>query len=88
MAQEEPAEDESLKGPRRRAGTSTSSFGVSKREGHDAVPYTHLRAHATVLDLVCRLLPDKKNSYTQLAAHHTVLYLVMRHLLYEQFTET
>ena len=39
MAQEEPAEDESLKGPRRRAGTSTSSFGVSKREGHDASVY-------------------------------------------------
>ena len=39
MAQEEPSEDESLKGPRRRAGTSTSSFGVSKREGHDASVY-------------------------------------------------
>tara|TARA_B110000444_G_scaffold259679_1_gene304196 strand:- start:16335 stop:17291 length:957 start_codon:yes stop_codon:yes gene_type:complete len=39
MAQEEPVEDESLKGPRRRAGTSTSSFGVSKREGHDASVY-------------------------------------------------
>ena len=39
MAQEEPAEDESLKGPRRRASTSTSSFGVSKREGHDASIY-------------------------------------------------
>jgi len=39
MAQEEPVEDESLKGPRRRASTSTSSFGVSKREGHDASVY-------------------------------------------------
>ena len=34
--------------------------------GHDngqqtvAVSYTHLRAHETVLDLVCRLLPEKK----------------------------
>ena len=29
---------------------------------HDAqaVSYTHLRAHETVLDLVCRLLLDKK----------------------------
>ena len=26
------------------------------------VSYTHLRAHATVLDLVCRLLLEKKNS--------------------------
>ena len=25
------------------------------------VSYTHLRAHETVLDLVCRLLLDKKN---------------------------
>ena len=27
---------------------------------HIAVSYTHLRAHETVLDLVCRLLLDKK----------------------------
>ena len=26
----------------------------------EAVSYTHLRAHETVLDLVCRLLLDKK----------------------------
>ena len=29
-----------------------------------AVSYTHLRAHETVLDLVCRLLLEKKNSIT------------------------
>ena len=28
--------------------------------GHPAVSYTHLRAHETVLDLVCRLLLEKK----------------------------
>src|SRR5665811_684089 len=28
--------------------------------GADAVSYTHLRAHETVLDLVCRLLLEKK----------------------------
>ena len=28
--------------------------------GHRAVSYTHLRAHETVLDLVCRLLLEKK----------------------------
>ena len=39
MAREAPEEDESLKGPRRRANTSTSAFGVSKREGHDASVY-------------------------------------------------
>ena len=29
--------------------------------GVKAVSYTHLRAHETVLDLVCRLLLEKKN---------------------------
>ena len=29
----------------------------------DAVSYTHLRAHETVLDLVCRLLLEKKKKY-------------------------
>ena len=33
----------------------------------DAVSYTHLRAHETVLDLVCRLLLEKKK------LHHTTL---------------
>ena len=28
--------------------------------GSDPVSYTHLRAHETVLDLVCRLLLEKK----------------------------
>ena len=31
---------------------------------HDAVSYTHLRAHETVLDLVCRLLLEKKKRET------------------------
>ena len=29
-----------------------------------SVSYTHLRAHETVLDLVCRLLLEKKTHYT------------------------
>ena len=33
----------------------------------NAVSYTHLRAHETVLDLVCRLLLEKKKTNT----HHT-----------------
>ena len=33
-----------------------------------AVSYTHLRAHETVLDLVCRLLLEKKNKQQQ---YHT-----------------
>ena len=31
----------------------------------NAVSYTHLRAHETVLDLVCRLLLEKKKNTTQ-----------------------
>ena len=31
--------------------------------GLAAVSYTHLRAHETVLDLVCRLLLEKKKYY-------------------------
>ena len=30
--------------------------------GAGPVSYTHLRAHETVLDLVCRLLLEKKNT--------------------------
>ena len=47
---------------------------VAAREGaaqHRVVPvsYTHLRAHETVLDLVCRLLLAKKNKQ-QLNVEH------------------
>ena len=34
---------------------------VLKKEGSSSVSYTHLRAHETVLDLVCRLLLEKKH---------------------------
>ena len=33
---------------------------VGARVSYSAVSYTHLRAHETVLDLVCRLLLEKK----------------------------
>ena len=33
--------------------------------GMKAVSYTHLRAHETVLDLVCRLLLEKKQQITK-----------------------
>ena len=36
----------------------------------DSVSYTHLRAHETVLDLVCRLLLEKKKNSDK----NTVLY--------------
>ena len=34
--------------------------GYEVERSTDAVSYTHLRAHETVLDLVCRLLLEKK----------------------------
>ena len=43
--------------------------------GHEPVSYTHLRAHETVLDIVCRLLLEKKKhrllvtTYTK--SHHS-----------------
>src|SRR5664280_566648 len=41
--------------PARAAGSP-----VPSRSSASAVSYTHLRAHETVLDLVCRLLLEKK----------------------------
>ena len=38
------------------------------------VSYTHLRAHETVLDLVCRLLLEKKNKSTYKYANETLHY--------------
>ena len=43
-------------------GKNTDMDGKFSLETMDvAVSYTHLRAHETVLDLVCRLLLEKKN---------------------------
>ena len=33
---------------------------IRGKDGYKSVSYTHLRAHETVLDLVCRLLLEKK----------------------------
>ena len=47
----------------------TDNFGLKKfdvtLDGKwlKSVSYTHLRAHETVLDLVCRLLLEKKNTH-------------------------
>ena len=35
--------------------------GLAEISAPGAVSYTHLRAHETVLDLVCRLLLEKQN---------------------------
>ena len=56
--------DRSLRscGERRRLGDLDLGDKDPVIEGDDwAVSYTHLRAHETVLDLVCRLLLEKKN---------------------------
>ena len=39
-------------------------LGVDVAQAVKPVSYTHLRAHETVLDLVCRLLLEKKNTRT------------------------
>ena len=44
--------------------------GGDGAEVKDPVSYTHLRAHETVLDLVCRLLLEKKK--TRIATTETV----------------
>mgnify|MGYP003381609631 CR=1 FL=1 len=43
---------------------STFWFTARLQRGLGAVSYTHLRAHETVLDLVCRLLLEKKKNNT------------------------
>ena len=41
---------------------TTSTPGIYDVLVFDAVSYTHLRAHETVLDIVCRLLLEKKKN--------------------------
>ena len=38
----------------------------------ESVSYTHLRAHETVLDLVCRLLLEKKKQKQTTNTHKTI----------------
>ena len=54
-----------------RAGFATVEQHLAALRQFKAVSYTHLRAHETVLDLVCRLLLEKKkkNTQTQLQRH-------------------
>ena len=40
--------------------------------GHGPVSYTHLRAHETVLDLVCRLLLEKKKNILTIHTEHYI----------------
>ena len=41
-----------------------AAHGRAVALGEEPVSYTHLRAHETVLDLVCRLLLEKKTNNT------------------------
>ena len=54
----EGREEHKEKGGRALASEEIGSFGAKR--GRGTVSYTHLRAHETVLDLVCRLLLEKK----------------------------
>ena len=45
-----------------------------------AVSYTHLRAHETVLDLVCRLLLEKKKQKQHQAVTHSKNYINKDHI--------
>ena len=56
-------------GPRERLGLLGIAIEAEKEvvsilvaSDYEAVSYTHLRAHETVLDLVCRLLLEKKKT--------------------------
>src|SRR5664280_3461562 len=49
--------------PSTASGISPTSISVS---------YTHLRAHETVLDIVCRLLLEKKNRQLKERHRHTI----------------
>ena len=51
----------------RLVGTKQYKFALSNFD--TPVSYTHLRAHETVLDLVCRLLLDKKNKRKNKKTH-------------------
>ena len=44
------------------AGCYDAAIGGARRDEEASVSYTHLRAHETVLDLVCRLLLEKKKT--------------------------
>ena len=58
------------RGPKPCWGGSVVSAG--SRAGVCPVSYTHLRAHETVLDLVCRLLLEKKKDKTHQDTWHVL----------------
>mgnify|MGYP003376218899 CR=1 FL=1 len=65
------------------AAFDASGVGVSNNQlfGLPSVSYTHLRAHETVLDLVCRLLLEKKKN-KQPNALNALYYTYLLHKTY------
>src|SRR5664280_1182073 len=56
---------------RKRSTTANApTFGPASLDCWSPVSYTHLRAHETVLDLVCRLLLEKKKKKKTKQLHH------------------
>ena len=49
----------------------TGVFRFARNQRSSAVSYTHLRAHETVLDLVCRLLLEKHKNYAKTTTNYT-----------------
>ena len=54
-------------------GDDTGWVTQPKIPATDPVSYTHLRAHETVLDLVCRLLLEKKKNNSASDRHSTLI---------------
>ena len=57
------------------AGGGIVGAGIARdaaMRGLEAVSYTHLRAHETVLDLVCRLLLEKKKQTIKTCKEQTL----------------
>ena len=67
-----------------RALLQSDRYAAEVRE-REPVSYTHLRAHETVLDIVCRLLLEKKktNNTTHTHTHtHTTTHRINKTLVY------
>ena len=63
------------------AGINLLPFIIKYRP--DSVSYTHLRAHETVLDLVCRLLLEKKNKIYK-TPHSLIYFLLLTNAILSQ----
>ena len=60
--------------------------GIAADVDPDPVSYTHLRAHETVLDLVCRLLLEKKKTKTNECARRYKYYTTTKNLYTNYFS--